>query len=61
MFLLLSMVHTVICCRALTRVNSLVFLGSQQRELTPGGHFRVFKFISVCCLLLELGFPSEGT
>lgn len=43
MFLLHSMVCTVLCCRTLTRVSSLVFLGSQQRELASGGHFRVLN------------------
>lgn len=42
--------HTVRCCRALAWVSSLIFLGSQQRELTSGGHFRALKFIIVVYL-----------
>lgn len=50
MFLLLSAVHSARCCRAPMWVSSLAFLGSQQRELTSGGHFRVLKFVIVVYL-----------
>lgn len=50
MFLFLSTVHTIRCCRAPTWVSSLVFLGSQRRESTSGSHFRALKFVIVVYL-----------